>query len=187
MKKIPSLFLRDWSGDRSRVLDQINQDAGWVLNRIGTPYRKRDGTAVLVKEGLVYRRYDAKHGKKPPPGFVEADAPDPCTGHWPGWVLLERENPGDLWYFTTARPNVDGTYEFCGPKVNGNPEGLIWHQYIKHDSEPLDGDIPLHNLDVLRTWFEDRLIEGVVWHERGGPRQAKIKRKDLGLPWPIRL
>lgn len=190
MKKIPSLFVRDWNGDRSRVLDQINPEAQWVLTGRALPYRKRDGTAVLVsQDGLVYRRFDAKKGRKPPASFIEASPPDPLTGHWPGWVFLVKEDPTDMWFFTTAQPNVPGTYEFCGPKVNGNPERLIWHQYIKHDSELLlrtgDDEVPCHDLATLKGWFEQHLIEGIVWHEIGGEGMAKIKRKDLGLPWPL--
>ena len=45
MQKIPTLFERDWTGDRSRVLDKVNPEAAWVLAGEGVATRKRDGTA----------------------------------------------------------------------------------------------------------------------------------------------
>ena len=51
MRKVPTLFERDWKGDRSRVTDQINPVCAWVFNGEGVATRKFDGTAVLIENG----------------------------------------------------------------------------------------------------------------------------------------
>ena len=67
MKKIPSLFMRDFAGDPRRVLPALTPGCEWVLHNEGVATRKRDGTACLVDEvGRLWRRYDAKGGKQPP-------------------------------------------------------------------------------------------------------------------------
>ena len=38
----------------------------WVFKGEGIPTRKRDGTACAVIDGVLYLRYDAKHGKPAP-------------------------------------------------------------------------------------------------------------------------
>jgi hypothetical protein len=75
----------------------------------------------------------------------------------------------------------DGTYELCGPKINGNPERLDEHIFIRHGSEVID--------DVKRLWDDLRDLlhaasyEGIVFHHPDG-RMCKIRRDDYGFPWP---
>ena len=182
MKKVPTLFERDWSGDRSRVLRQVNPACAWIVAGEGVATRKWDGTAVLVRDGALWRRHDARHGRRPPPGFEPADEPDVVTGHWPGWAPVRRECPSDCWFFTAPIPNVDGTYEFCGPKVQGNPEGLDWHRYLRHGDTPYPG-APT-DYDGICAWLAEHAMEGLVWRHPDG-RMGKVKRRDLGLLWPV--
>jgi len=35
----------------------------------------------MVKDGVLFKYYDARKGKMPPTGFVPAQGPDPVTGH----------------------------------------------------------------------------------------------------------
>src|SRR5579864_3700139 len=87
MKKIPSLFLRDFEGDPSRVTRNLNPECAWVTAGEGVATRKWDGAAVMVENGVLWCRYDAKKGKTPPENFRPTqEKPDPETGHWPGWV-----------------------------------------------------------------------------------------------------
>lgn len=193
MQKIISLFQRNYDGDR-RVRDEVVPGAEWVIAGEGRATEKMDGTCCMVRDGKLYKRYDAKHGKTPPADFEAAQDPDPVTGHWPGWIPVG-DGPGDQWHreaLENYRPSsetllpcfpIDGTYELCGPKVQGNPYGLDHHCLTIHGIAEIC-DVP-RNYDDLRYWFTRRAIEGVVWHHPDG-RMVKIKRRDFGLPWPIK-
>lgn len=65
MKKIISLFQRNYDGDRL-IRDEVVPGAEWVLAGEGTPTRKYDGTCVLVEDGVMWKRYEVKKGKTPP-------------------------------------------------------------------------------------------------------------------------
>lgn len=183
MRKMPTLFVRDFT-DRRRpaATREVTPGCEWVLAGEGRPTRKLDGTCVLIKDRAVFKRYDAKHGKTPPPAFVPAQPdPDPITGHWPGWLPI---GPRDYWHHEaleyTSSVLPDGTYELVGPKVNGNPEGKWgWHVLIRHGSRVLH-DVP-RDFDGLRDWFaKGQGMEGVVWHHLDG-RMVKLKASDFGL------
>ncbi len=187
MKKIPNLFLRDFGAGRA-MLDQVTPGCEWVVAGEGIPTRKHDGTACLVRDGRLYKRFDAKKGKTAPPGFEACGEPDPVTGHHPGWVEVG-EGTEDKWHrevrdrlvTTGSWPMPDGTYELCGPKVNNNPEGEAQHVLLRHGCETLE-DVP-RDLAGLREYLATHAIEGIVWHHPDG-RMAKIKAKDFGLQWP---
>ncbi len=176
MKKIISLFKRDYEGTR-QVINEIVPGAEWVVNGEGVSTRKYDGTCCMVKDGVLYKRYDAKNGKTPPEGFIPAQDPDPVTGHWPGWMRVGG-GPSDIWHreaFTSDLP--DGTYELCGPKIQGNPEKFAKHVLIPHGKEIVDAP---RTYDELKEWLSKAGIEGVVWHHEDG-RMVKIKAKDFGI------
>lgn len=186
MKKIPCLFRRDFSGGRRPVLlSEVTPGCDWVLVGEGVPTRKRDGTAVLVRQGKLYTRLDCKKGKAPPPGALPCDPePDPVTGHWPHWV--EATRPEDRWVREAAAnlglPPSKGTYEALGPRINGNHEHLASHILVRHGAERWD-DVP-RNFDGLRAFLAATPdVEGIVFHHPDG-RMAKIRRDDFGLDWP---
>ena len=183
MKKIISLFQRNYGGDRL-VRDEAVPGAEWVLAGEGVPTRKYDGTCCMVKAGVLYKRYDAKKGKEPPYGFVPAQEPDPATGHWPGWVEVGNGNE-DRWYreavgLTWPKANVpDGTYELVGPKVQGNPEAFEKHTIVPHGKEVI-ADLNPRNFENIKWQLSHGNIEGIVWHHPDG-RMVKIKAKDFGI------
>jgi hypothetical protein len=184
MKKIPSLYKRDYDGNR-QVYNEVVPGSEWVFTE-GTATEKFDGTACMVRDGVLYKRYDAKKGKVPPADWEPCeDAPDARTGHWPGWVPVTNK-PEDKWHveaFNHADDLPDGTYELVGPKVQGNPYNLVSHELIRHGSTILE-NVPTE-FDDLRAWLESHPCEGIVWHHPDG-RMVKIKRRDFGLQWPIR-
>ena len=48
MRKIPTLYVRDWDGDRRYVLPQVTPGCEWVVvNGEGVATRKFDGTCVM--------------------------------------------------------------------------------------------------------------------------------------------
>jgi len=185
MKKISSLFARDPSNPRV-LTDDFHPGAAWVVAGEGVATRKWDGTAVLVRDGRLFARYDAKRGKAPPPGFEPAQDPDPNTGHHPGWVPAER--PEDQWIRAAGAAWVaDGTYEACGPKIGGNPEGLREHRLIRHGYDILDA-VPRDKAGLVE-FFRTHDIEGVVWWRRAHDDacdKVKITGAALGVRRPPR-
>lgn len=174
MKKVISLYQRNYDGDRL-VRDEVVPGAEWVVDGEGIATRKFDGTCCMVRDGKLYKRYDAKQGKTPPVGFEPAQDADPVTGHWPGWIPVG-DGPDDKWHRDAWKDGTpDGTYELCGPKIQGNPERFNIHVLIRHGDEQID---PPRTFDGLRNYLGERVIEGIVWHHPDG-RMVKIKRKDF--------
>lgn len=180
MKKIISLFQRNYDGDRL-VRDEVVSGAEWVLAGEGVATRKYDGTCCMVRGGKLYKRYDAKQGKQPPPGFEPAQEPDPVSGHWPGWLPVG-EGPEDKYHREAAAywPDTipDGTYELCGPKIQGNPDGFACHSLVLHGEHTL-GEAP-RDFEGIKAYLSSADIEGIVWHHPDG-RMVKIKAKDFGF------
>lgn len=186
MKKIASLFQRNYEGNR-RVRDELCIGSEWVARGEGIATRKWDGLAVLIKAGAVFRRYDAKTGRKPPEDFVPAQPePDANTGHWPGWVpavgpaavyILEAVERARV---VNPEGTPDGTYEVCGPKIGtrhgANPENLTEHVLIAHGKDVLE-DCPRTFVDLME-YLREKSIEGIVWHHPDG-RMVKIKKADF--------
>lgn len=191
MKKISSLFKRNYEGDHL-VRDEIVPGSEWVIQGEGIATRKYDGTCCMVLGGELYSRHDVRK-KTPPEAFIPAQEPDPITGHWPGWLKCNREDPKWKYHFeafdefqkflirTGAGRTIplDGTYELCGPKVNSNPEKCNYHILISHEYAEEFPDCP-RTFEALREWLVDKDIEGVVWHHPDG-RMVKIKKRDFGL------
>lgn len=188
MKKIISLFQRNYDGDRL-VRDEVVPGAEWVLAGEGVATRKYDGTCCMVRDGRLFKRYDAKKGKTPPEGFEPAQEADPVTGHWPGWLPVG-DGPDDKWFREgwantgdperpagTATGLPDGTYELCGPKVQGNPEKFATHTLVPHGADLIQAP---RDYASLREALRDADIEGIVWHHTDG-RMVKIKKKDFGF------
>jgi hypothetical protein len=182
MKKIPTLFKRDFTQPRHPITPEYNDGVEWVLQGEGKATRKYDGTCALIRGGQLYKRYELKPGKQAPYGFEQVDY-DEATGKGYGW--LEVGNGSEDRYFREAWNNlpdqyksVGGTYELVGPKVQSNPEKYEDHRLIWHkDAQVL---FPPVSFDELRDWLDDKDIEGVVWHHPDG-RMVKIKKKDFGL------
>lgn len=177
MKKIISLFQRNYDGDHL-VRNEVVPGAEWVINGEGFATRKWDGTSCMVKDGGLFKRYDSKNGKVPPTGFIPAQRPDEITGHWPGWLPITFQ---DKWHYEALKlPYIlaDGTYELCGPKINGNPEKFAEHVLLPHGKHPY-WDCP-RKFEAIKEWFAEHEIEGVVWHHDDG-RMVKIKKNDFGL------
>ena len=148
---------------------------------------KLDGTSCMVRDGKLYKRYDAKKGSTPPVGFEPAQLePDEITGHWPGWIPVGEGND-DKWHreaFATPilNPLLDGTYELIGPKVQSNPYKLDKHYLVAHGVQLLSAPETFNELRQYLSTFDG---EGIVWWYKGEP-VCKLKRRDFGFEWPIK-
>lgn len=203
MKKIISLFARNYDGDRL-VRDEIVPGAEWVSVGEGTATRKFDGACCMVSNGKLFKRYDLpllidwlrkkEVGYKGPwdPDMYKPspkswqpaeETPDSQTGHWPGWLPIG-EGPEDKWFrkaFEGWPDAPDGTYEACGPHFQGNPEGFASDQLIAHGLPQAHWvqDAP-RTFVALRMYLSALPYEGIVWHHPDG-RMVKIKARDFGL------
>lgn len=188
MKKIPTLFVRDFSGEKPVLTNEVHPDCRWVVDGEGVATEKYDGMCCLFQGGHLYRRYNYKEGRNPKEGWIPAQ-PDPDeNGNWPGWVLVDFAGPSDKWHFDAlANMMTDGigmrpgTYELVGPKVNNNAYGLDSHVLLPHGGDEFHS-CPRSFVSLL-GWLGELPIEGVVWHHPDG-RMAKLKRRDFGFDWP---
>ena len=151
---------------------------------------KVDGAACAVINGRLWKRYDAKKGKTPPADAIACcPSPDPVTGHWPHWVLVDAHNRADRW-FVRAYINTpwiedwdDWTFEAVGVHFQGNPYGLD-DDFLEPHGRIKIKDCP-RSFEGIREWLRVHEVEGIVFWEGGEPR-CKIKRSDFGFPWPVR-
>lgn len=211
MKKIPTLFEREYENHKVvGITDTLTNPAFQDILDRPARYRwtvKFDGTCCCVMNGIVYKRYDAKRGKKAPEGAIPCCDPDPVTGHHPHWVVVHDGDPGDKYIVEAFKNSAtsfevndagiirvdleDFTYEAVGPRIQGNPYGMApnsKHVAIKHGEETF-----LNFPDAWGTNFEDikyflrhRAIEGfVIWNLLKTEPICKIKRSDFGFEWPI--
>lgn len=206
MKEIQSLFMRDYEGNR-QVYDEVVPGPEWVINGEGTPTVKWDGTSCMYADGILYKRYDAKNGKTPPDGWIACEeAPNKETGHFPGWLPVQKYIPEDKWHIEAWENQklelTDGTYELIGPKIQGNPHHQKFHRLVKHGAytirdyyEDIVKTLPClaEELECLEQTFQGikkylshAAIEGIVWHHPDG-RMVKIKARDFGIKWPREL
>jgi hypothetical protein len=182
MKKIPTMFERDWNGDRSRVLDVPHKDCAWVFAGEGIATIKLDGSCCMVRDGKLYKRQEMKKGTVPP-GF-EFVSYDEETGKSVWWMPVG-DGPQDqyhreAWGYTI--PSIpDGAYELIGPMVQGGAEKkrCSLHILTPHGEARPEIDPP-RDFAGLRAWLEGKDIEGLVFHHPDG-RMAKIKLRDFGL------
>ena len=213
MKKIQTLFLRigeynpTYKGKLAYdVSNLVRPGCEWVLEGLGVATRKWDGTCCLVKEGKLWKRHTAKPGEYiPMPARGAADVITVDLSKGIVWLPVT-DAPEDKWHREAwdqwleepaqdayeAFANYVGTYELCGPKVNGNHEGLDTHVLIRH-GEPVVKWMDIPTFDGIKAVLDGPLLntEGIVWHHKEDEhlpyqdrRMAKIKRRDFGLPWP---
>lgn len=207
MKKIPMIFKRDFG--TGMALDEINPICNWVFEGKGTATRKFDGTCVKIADKKYFKRRMVRKGMTSPKDFIREDF-DPITEKSFGWVPVNRDDPNDKYHIEAIDSyNLEelreGTYELCGPNIQGNPEGCSSHSLAEHNfcqdllSLRKFGDFRrwfIHNEEIgriypsmprtfeeIKTWFKGKDIEGIVFHSSydENNQMAKIRKKDFGL------
>lgn len=174
MQKIPTIFIRDPATNLRHVKNEPHPDCGWVFAGEGVATRKFDGTCVMIRDGKMFKRREVKKGKPEPFGFELVET-DPVTGKSVGWVEVGNGNE-DKWHRDAFAGQPDGTYELCGPKIQGNPENCHVHMLVPHGNDVLV-DVPRDFLGIA-YWLRDHEYEGIVFHHPDG-RMAKIKKRDF--------
>lgn len=186
MRKIPTVFKRD-PENMKHVLTEVNPDCEWVLAGEGTATRKYDGTCILKDNlGEWWARREVKAGRTSPAGFSEVST-DPNTGKTVGWVPIETSS-FHKWFCDALEHNPGpydaGTYELCGPKVQGNPENFEHHLLVPHGAHTilLGEPVTFERIrDAVLSFASAGGWEGIVWHHPDG-RMAKIKARDFSPP-----
>jgi len=188
MKKIPTLFVREFENHKvKRITPEVTEGCEWVLRGEGIPTVKWDGSCCAIINDELYKRYDAKKGKKPPEGAIPCCDPDPITGHHPHWLKCDENNPADKWFFeafnyTKKQRNLpDGTYEAIGVHFQGNPYGYDCDFLVCHGEDVIT-DLNDFSFETIKKYLERRQIEGIVFWKDGEPK-CKIKRTDFGFCW----
>jgi hypothetical protein len=212
MKKIPTLFKRVFTEDHQKTITrEVTPGCECVLRGECTATVKWDGACCAIINGEIWKRYDAKHGKKPPEGAIPCQPePDPITTHWPHWVKCDPANPADKYFLeayrhfqqfpllsiNNAQPYnlgaFDGTYEAVGPAWQSNPYGLARNTLHRHGDDFIgdlwlrdDGKPDTFAYNKIRGYLETHEIEGIVFWLDGQPL-CKIKRSDFGFEWPVK-
>ena len=189
MKKIPTLFTRVFENRRIvDILPEITPGCEEAFAN-GSATVKVDGSCCAIINGELYKRYDAKKGKKPPVGAIPCCDPDPVTGHHPHWVKVDPDNPDDKWFVRAfnntyvSYRGIDRTFEAVGPHFNGNPYHYDKDMLVPH------GEMIVHglnrNFESVRQYLESSDVEGIVFWLNNEP-VCKIKRSDFGFEWPVR-
>lgn len=190
MKKIPTLFERQFENHKVvGITGKVTPGMEWVLEGEGVATVKIDGSCTAIIDGELYRRYDAKKGKKPPEGAIPCCDPDPVTGHWPHWIKVDWEACADKWYReaylnSSSFELKNGTYEAIGPHFQGNPYGEAFDYLIPHGCFPIMDLSGPRTFESIKTYLENHEIEGIVFWRNGFP-ECKIKRSDFGYEWPV--
>ncbi|WP_343694952.1 DUF5565 family protein [Flavobacterium sp.] len=181
MKKISTLFAKD-PNNLARVVNKINAENAWVINGEAIATRKFDGTSSAIINGELYKRFDAKKGRTIPENAIPCQEADLITGHHPHWLKCDRSKSEDKHFFEAfdrLEDKADGTYELCGPKVQGNPEKFEKHTLVKHGSEILD--FVSLDFDDLEKVLSENDIEGIVFHHISDGRMCKLRKTDFGI------
>jgi hypothetical protein len=188
MKKIPTLFTRVYEKHKIvGIQPEITPGCEEAFLN-GEATIKVDGACCAIIDGALYKRYDAKKGKRPPAGAIPCCDPDPITGHWPHWVKVDETNPDDKWFWSAFTKlnflecNDVVTYEAVGPHFNGNPYNLEEDMLIQHGTSVVD---VRRDFESIKSYLESNTIEGIVFWLNGEPI-CKIKRTDFGFKWPVR-
>lgn len=184
MQKIPTLFKKKYN-DNGKYLGVIPE---WNVeldpNKLYAATVKWDGTACIIIDGELYKRYDVKPGKKIPDSAIMCQPYDKDAKHNPCWVKCDRNNPSDKWHWAAfdeggsyaspfwgksmRRPFFNGTYELIGKHIQNNPyrinnEILIPHGDCILDTRKIITSLPQYEFEQFRDLLlREICIEGIV-------------------------
>lgn len=186
MRKIKTIFDRDWDGDKT-VIDKYVEGAYMAISQ-GVATEKLDGMNVRITVRnhtcvrLEKRRNPdkiQKHKGIEEPWYTEAFENEPADKY-----LFEALKGTDL----TEVPDGEWNGEALGPNIQGNPLNLEGHRIYLFSIPKFVTpwwDVPI-DYKGLKEWLPKQKskygnncgIEGIVWHCKNG-EMFKIKTKDF--------
>lgn len=185
MNKIPTIFERDWEGNRG-VIDKYAKDVDPEQLKKAIATEKLDGTNVRV---TVRNHTAVRLEKRRNPDKIQKH-----KGISEPWYVDAFENePSDKWLYDALKNTdlsdiLDGEWsgEAIGTNIQGNPLGLDKNiiVFFTLGQAPVFFDVPT-TFDELKEWlpktkskYGNGFIEGIVWHYNERV-QMKIKTKDF--------
>lgn len=186
MKKIKTIFERNWEGDKT-VIDKYIEEFEPELLKEGIATEKLDGmnVRVTIRNGtsvrLEKRRNPDKIQKQK--GIEE-----------PWYKDTDDFGPEDKWLIGALKntdlsnlPDGEWSGEALGPNIQGNPLNLENNRivFFSLNQAPIFENAPI-SYEELKKWLPEQKskygnncgIEGIVWHCSTGD-MYKIKTKDF--------
>lgn len=161
MKKIPTIFLRDYRVTCTPVTGDQNPECAWVFEGLGIATRKIDGINVKIEDGCPYQRI------KP----ITKDYFEALYGPVKDEFVLDAIASRIFWN--------DGIYEAYGEGIRGNKEKIIGQTMVNLFDPILTIPEAPRDYRGLMGLFSTSSIEGIVFHNLESHQMAKIKTVDF--------
>ena len=186
MKKIKTIFERNWEGDKT-VVNTFIEGVDEEVLLMGIPTEKIDGMNVraTLRSGTCVRLEKRRN-------------PDKIQKHKgieePWYVDASPFEQGDKWLYDALSntplddlPDGEWSGEAVGPNIQGNPLNLDTNRivFFSLGQCPSFESVP-NTYNELKEWLPKQQslygnncgIEGIVWHLPDG-EMLKIKTKDF--------
>lgn len=186
MRKILTIFERDWEGNR-KILPQLIVDFDF---KSAVATEKLDGMNIRV---TVRNEKAVRVEKRRNPSKIQKQ--NGIVHPW--YVDAHESDPQDKWIFDAVKntdltevPDGEWSAEAIGKNIQGNPLNLkknqifffsipFWRSRITLEDVPTDFDEIRVYLSTQKSKIGNNcLMEGIVWHHPNGD-MVKIKRKDF--------
>lgn len=200
MKKMPCLIVFNYL--ENKPTSSIKPECSWVFDGDAVASIKWDGTSCLIMGGKLFKRYGAKVkrnllakyasgeidfsldilDKSPIDAIPCQEFADKKTGHYPMWVMCDKDSPSDKYHFEglsklDLSTIPDGTtLELIGEKVGANPHNIKGHEFKIHGADVVDVGSSLCD---LINWLIKNNQEGLVFKNKVDGRMCKFRRSDI--------
>jgi len=186
MKKIKTIFERDWQGNKKvidKYVEEFNPDL--LIDAIAT--EKLDGMNVraTLRNGICVRLEKRRNPDKIQKGKGIKE---------PWYKDTDEYSPEDRWLFDALKntdllelPDGEWSGEAIGTNIQGNPLNLPTNRivFFTLGQAPVFESCPT-SFEELKVWLPQQKskygngcgIEGIVWHCENG-EMYKIKLKDF--------
>ena len=188
MEKIPTIFDRNWDGDRKvnetlvvKYFDFDKAIATEKLDGMNVRVTVRNHTVVRLEKRRNPNKDQKKSGIKDP-WYVDANESDKGDAY-----LFDAVKGTDF----SSVPDGEWSAEALGEKIQGNPLNLTghklfiftlndWKQKVRYENVPTEFNALKEWLPKQKSIFgNDCGIEGIVWHNLENEQMCKIKVKDF--------
>lgn len=186
MKKIKTIFERDWDGNREIIPEYVENGVFVHKLETATATEKLDGTNIRV---TVRNNTVVRVEKRRNPNKIQKQ-----SGIKEPWYTDASDSSEDKWIMDAVKntdfneiPDGEWSGEAIGKNIQGNPLNLENNRvvFFTLNQAPIFRNVPNSFCDLAR-WIKVQKskignncgIEGIVWHLKDG-RMYKIKTKDF--------